>query len=157
MEISDFFEIPTDLADYEAHLASICAQGGGDIPENGLEALYYAMKSDFVAKGNKDREVIVLFTDADALDLKERESSPNYPKDMVDWDGLVREWISPSQTSSLNQKSKRLVVYAPATSKYKDLTVKLPGSNFVAVELDSGLVDFNFDEIIKIIAASVSN
>ncbi len=159
MEQSAFFEIPTDLADYEANLNSISAQGGGDLPENGLEALHYAFNSDFVAIGPKDREVIVLFTDADALDLHERSASSDYPKDMVDMAGLTREWIAPAQESGskLTKKGKRLVIYAPASSKYADVSKKLPSSNFVPVELGTGLVDFSFDEIINIIAASASN
>ena len=64
---SPFFELPADIVDFKQFLDDITAEGGGDANENGLEALYYAMQSDFYT-GNKDRQVIVLFTDADALE-----------------------------------------------------------------------------------------
>lgn len=153
---SPFFELPIDLADFEASLAAIHATGGGDIPENGLEALHFAFSSDFTATGLRDRQVIVLFTDADALAIGERNAAPGYPAGMVDETGLISEWIMPTQTSKLS-RGKRLVIYAPNDSKYKELSSKLPGSNFVPVELSTGLVEFDFDDIIKIIAASASN
>ena len=64
---SEWYDITAgDDVEYEKHLNGIVADGGGDEPENGLEALFYAMTTDWNAKGDKDRQVIVLFTDADA-------------------------------------------------------------------------------------------
>ena len=159
---SDFFELPTDDTEFENDLASIPATGGGDIPENGLEALHFAFNSDFNTPGPKDRQVIVLFSDADCLDLGERRDCPNYPADMVDMDGLINEWIMPDsvardQSCKLNKRGKRLLVYAPNSSKYKDFVADLPGAHFIPVELSTGLYEFNFDDIIKIIAASASS
>ena len=155
---SPFFELPTDTADFEKFLVDISANGGGDAPENGQEALYYAMKSDFTT-GAKDRQVIVLFTDADALDLKERASEPNYPTDMVDEAGLIEMWACVAQDSSfkLRERNKRLVMFAPDGTKYKALKSKLNRSIFEPVNMDDGLGDIDFKEIIKIIAASASN
>jgi hypothetical protein len=157
MEESPFYELPLDLTDFERALSNIEAIGGGDAKENGLEALHFAFNSDFIARGLKDREVIVLFTDTDALELKERAESKNYPKDMVDEKGLIIEWVAPGQMLKINPKGKRLVMYAPNNSTYKELAKKLPSSVFVPVELSSGMAEFNFNEIIKIIAASASN
>jgi dolichyl-phosphate beta-glucosyltransferase len=61
---SPFFELPSDEAEFSSFLSGVTATGGGDASENGLEALYLAMKSDF-STGPKDRQVIVMFTDAD--------------------------------------------------------------------------------------------
>ena len=154
---SPFFEIDADLADFEDNLNRIVPTGGGDDAENGLEALHYAFNSNFTACGAKDRQVIVLFTDADALELRERADCSNYPADMVDRDGLIREWIAPSQTSKLSPYGKRLVIFAPADSKYQECSRLLKGSNFTAVELNTGMYEFNFESIIKIIAASASS
>ena len=155
---SPFFELPTDTADFEKFLANITAHGGGDNPENGLEALYYAMRSDFTTAAN-DRQVIVLFTDADALELKQRASEPNYPADMVDEAGLLSMWACMAQDSSfkLRERSKRLVMFAPDGTKYKELKSKLNRSVFEPVNMADGLGDIDFKEIIKIIAASASN
>ena len=154
---SPFFELPDDDADFEKFLSEVSASGGGDGPENGLEALYYAMKSDFTT-GNKDRQVIVLFTDAEALDLKKRASCPGYPSDMVDENGLIELWACMGQDSSLKlrEKIKRLVMFAPDGTKYKTLSSKLNRSMFDPVSMADGLGDLDFSDIIKLIAASAS-
>lgn len=155
---SRFFELPTETADFERFLADISANGGGDRAENGLEAIYYAMMSDFTT-GAKDRQVIVLFTDAEALDLKQRASESCYPADMVDEDGLIEMWACMAQDSSfrLRERNKRLVMFAPDGTKYKALKSKLNRSVFEPVNMADGLGDIDFKEIIKIIAASASN
>ncbi len=155
---SPFFELPTDAADFEKFLADISANGGGDGPENGLEAMYYAMKADFTT-GAKDRQVIVLFSDADALDLKQRASEAGYPDDMVDESGFIEMWACTAQDSSLKlrERNKRLVMFAPDGTKYKALKSKLNRSVFEPVNMSDGLGDIDFKEIIKIIAASASN
>ncbi len=155
---SPFFELPTDTADFEKYLADISAEGGGDGPENGLEALYYAMKSDFTTAA-KDRQVIVLFTDADALKLKARASEAGYPAEMVDEAGLLKMWACVAQDPDfkLRERNKRLVMFAPDGTKYKELISKLTRSVFEPVNMTDGLGDIDFKDIIKIIAASASN
>ncbi len=155
---SPFFELPTDTADFEKFLADISANGGGDGPENGLEALYYAMKSDFTT-GAKDRQVIVLFTDAEALELRQRAAEAGYPADMVDETGLVDMWACVAQDPGfkLRERNKRLVMFAPEGTKYKELKSKLNRSVFEPVSMADGLGDIDFKEIISIIAASASN
>lgn len=156
---SPFFELPADNAEYEKYLADLEAFGGGRSPEeNGLEALYYAMKSDFTT-GSKDRQVIVLFSDADALALRERADEPNYPADMVDEDGLLSMWLCMVQDPDfkLREKNKRLVIFAPDGTKYQELKSKLNRSVFSPVNMADGLKDIDFTDIIKIIAASASN
>mgnify|MGYP004654344523 CR=1 FL=1 len=155
---SSFFELPTDTADFENFLADVSANGGGDGPENGLEAMYYAMKSDFTT-GAKDRQVIVLFTDAEALDLKERASEAGYPTDMVDEAGFIEMWACMAQDPSfkLRERNKRLVMFAPDGTKYREFKSKLNRSVFEPVNMADGLGDIDFKEIIKIIAASASN
>lgn len=155
---SPFFELPADNAEFEKYLSDISANGGGDSPENGLESLYYAMKSDFTT-GAKDRQVIVLFTDADALELKQRAGEANYPVEMVDEAGLIEMWSCLVQEKGfkLREKNKRLVLFAPDGTKYKELKSKLNRSIFEPVDMAHGLGDIDFKDIIKIIAASASN
>lgn len=156
---SPFFELPDDNAEFSQYMARISATGGGDYAENGLEALYYAMKTDFTATAPKDREVIVLFSDADALELRERACCSGYPDAMVDEDGLIELWAGASQEmhSKLKEANKRLVMFAPDGSKYKALKSKLNRSVFEPVNMSDGLGDIDFSDIIKIIAASASS
>lgn len=155
---SPFFELSIDHAEFENYLSGITANGGGDAAENGLEALYLAMKSDFTTAA-KDRQVIVLFTDADALALGQRAGEPNYPADMVDENGFLETWacVSQSPDLKLRERNKRLVMFAPAGTKYEALKPILTRSLFEPVDMSAGLGDIEFSEIVKIIAASASS
>ena len=64
MMVTDFFCLPQQEKEFEACINSIHADGGGDIPEDGLEALAYAIKSKWTNEGAKKRQVIVVWTDA---------------------------------------------------------------------------------------------
>jgi len=154
MEITRFFELPDDQDKFEAALNAIDAHGGGDAPENGFEALYYALKSDWNT-GTNDRQIVVLFTDADALDLGARASAPGYPADMVDMAGLETIWVcKDSQESSLRERLKRLVIFAPRGTKYESLVWNR--LQFEAVERGTGLEDISFEEVIKSIVKSAT-
>lgn len=154
MEITRFFELPGDQAEFESALAKIDAHGGGDSPENGFEALYYAMKSEFVT-GPKDRQIIVLFTDADALELGERKGSAGYPSEMVDKAGLETMWVCKgSQEGYLRERLKRLVVFAPVGTKYADLVWNRYA--YTPVEPGEGLKEIDFSEIIRSIVKSAT-
>lgn len=154
---SRFFELPSEEAEFSAYLSGIRATGGCDEDANGLEALYYAMNSDFVM-GSKDRQVIVLFADTPAIPLRKRSNCGNYPAKMADDDGLLETWsCTQSHPSKLREKTKRLVMFAPHGSNYEKMKAKFNRSVFTPVEMHRGLDDIPFDEIIKIIAASASN
>jgi len=156
MEESSFFELPDDDDLFGSYLNGIVPDGGGDAPENGLEALHYAFRSDFVT-GAKDRQVIVLITDADALPLLARRGRGCYPEDMSDEDKLINTWAGAVQEPGVKlvARAKRLVMFAPAGTKYQELSTKLKGSIFQPVEPGHGLEGFNFKDIVKVIAASV--
>ena len=59
MMVTDFFNLPEQSDDFQACVRCIEAEGGGDDPEDGLEALAYAMKSKWSTPGKKNRHVIV--------------------------------------------------------------------------------------------------
>lgn len=157
---TDFFDLTNgaDQSKFEAALNRIEARGGGDEPENGLEALYFAMTSKFFNR-KKDRQVIVLFTDTDALDLGKRKGNPGYPNDMVNIDELQEIWscFGPkSQFYTLGNRQKRLVLFAPKNTVYDDLGKILDRTIFVEVDKGNGMKDIKFDEVISTLVASVS-
>lgn len=156
MKVSPFFELPMDQEDFEREIDTIDAHGGGDNPENGLEALYLAMKSDFYT-GDKDRQVIVLFTDDDAIPLKERAGCPGYPADMVDMKGLEDTWACAGQSDlKLRNRAKRLIIFAPKGTVYEN-SLNWPRVNFVPVLPEEGLKEIDFSTIIREICSSVSS
>ena len=160
MQFSRFFQLPQDEEDYAKFLVDVNAGGGGDDPENGLEAVYFAMQSEFMT-GNNDRQVIVLFTDADAHDLRKFSGLGGYPEDMVDEAGLKRYWLGISQegTSYLNQRTKRLVIFAPPGTKYDQLATDLDKSWYQPTTFKDGGMGqgMNFDDVIALIAKSATS
>ena len=140
MYITRFFELPSEIDELEKEIKALESYGGGDEPDNGLEALYYAFTSEW---NNKEcaRHITVLFTDADALDLNERKDYQSYPTDMVDEEGLLSIW------NKLDSGAKRLIVYAPSRSRYESFVDNTNRSIFYPVEKDNGLNDLDYEDI----------
>lgn len=122
MEESKFFDVtrPEGLRAYQDYVMGIEPQGGGDIPENALEAIFTAIKSDWVTKGGRfRRQAILLFTDATALPPldPERATNPKYPLDMPEDVPALRELVENGGdqmlATSYTGKNGRLIVFAP--------------------------------------------
>lgn len=135
MQESTFFELPEEKDEFDGFLESIEAEGGGDPCENGLEAIYRAMMSDFQTEV-RGRQVIVLISDADALELKNREPVAAYPPDMIDEEGLIRLWtgVDRDDACRLVRGRKRMILFAPEYSKYQELAEKLDRCFFEPIE-----------------------
>lgn len=121
IRLSDFYKMPEEKAAFEKRVNDIdIDMRGGDIPENGLEALFAAINSDWVkiGAGEKGRHIIVLMTDAVPLNLQERAgcvgyNAEEYPSNIEE---LTEIWNADAQstTTKLSPSKKRLIVYAPA-------------------------------------------
>jgi len=68
MFISPFYKFPDDRVNLDRYINSFAAWGGGDIAEAGLEAVYYALKTDWKDADTTIRTT-VLWTDAPARPL----------------------------------------------------------------------------------------
>ena len=124
MAESEFFTLPEQSADFSAYVNAIEARGGGDIPENALEAIALALKSDWTTAPGKKRHVVLMFTDAPALPLGARKDSPNYPADMpADLGALGAMWEGDDQESisSYNVTAGRMVVFAPNAEPWTEM------------------------------------
>lgn len=120
---SSFFTLPEETEAFQKFTAEIKAYGGGDEPENALEALAAAMNTEWTDKGRNRRHIIVLFTDASA---KKPEDSyrehPQYPREMPDsLAGLWDWWENGTPNGRLNSRAKRLVLFAPECSPWFDI------------------------------------
>src|SRR5262249_16170778 len=89
LKSSEFYSLPAHLGEYKSFISDIRAQGGGSIPENSLEALALAIKSDWSTGGDKRRHVIALWTDAPAHKLErfseeksKGQTLSHYPADL---------------------------------------------------------------------------
>ena len=119
MEESRFFSVAdeAEMAAFEAFVNGIEAEGGGDGPENALEAIFTAMKSDWNPRGGRfRRQIIVVFTDAPFLPLHEssRVAAPSYPLDAPKTlEELQTLFEKGDQTMMYAPKNGRLIIYAP--------------------------------------------
>ena len=82
MMASDFFTLPEQTRQFYDCVNGITAQGGGDIPEDGMEALAYAIRSDWTREGIKRRHIIVVWSDAPTHTLGHAKIAPWYPEGM---------------------------------------------------------------------------
>ena len=153
---SRFFELPDESQEFSAYMDSVKAHGGCGEDACGLEALYRAMKSDFVT-GQNDRQLIVLFADTTAIPMQKRARYQYYPADMVDEEGLLNTWMcQQSHPSKLRDRNKRLVMFAPAESIYSEMSASYTRSVHIPIEIHNGMDEISFEEVMKIIAASAS-
>lgn len=127
---SRFYELPDENQDFTACVDTLDAAGGGDEPENALEALALAMKRlhedgcEVYSGNERKRHIVVMFTDASAHELeKSRAGKPKvYPEDMLaDFKQIKEAWEGISQERStenyvMDSRAKRLVVFAPLDS-----------------------------------------
>lgn len=113
---SEFFVLPDKRKEFKRFVENIEASGGGDGPENALEAIALALKSDWTTGGSKRRHAIVVFSDAPALALGERRDCPNYPKNIPEnLAQLGAWWEGTDQTlcSTYQPRSGRLIAFVP--------------------------------------------
>ena len=106
-----FFTLPDKNEDFEKAVMRIRANGGGDDPENALDAIALAMKSDWCETGFKRRHVVVVYTDAPSLKLddgrKHVQGAPKNLDELHDW------WDTGVPDGSFEPRSGRLVLFAP--------------------------------------------
>ena len=120
MLVTDFFPLPEAAEQFQISVRSLQPRGGGDIPEDGLEALAYAIRSDWSkAAGSKRRNVIVLWTDSEPHELGFGAASERYPKNMVRDLRELTAWWNENNWDNL---SRRLVMFAPNTGAWNVLS-----------------------------------
>ena len=124
MVISDFFTLPEQNEEFRAFVDGITATGGGDGPENALEAIAHAMMSDWTTGGSKRRHAILMFSDAEALPLGARAGSKSYPAGMpADIAQLGAWWEGTDQSlsSTYQPKAGRLIAFVPNAEPWTGL------------------------------------
>lgn len=121
---SAFFTLPDQNDDFRAFVNGIEATEGGDIPENALEAIALALKSDWTTGGSRRRHAILVFSDAPALPLGARKDCANYPAGMpADLAELGAWWEGTDQTmgSTYQPKAGRLVAFVPNAEPWTEI------------------------------------
>jgi len=152
---SAFFTLPQDADNFADFIKLVTADGGGDEPENGLEAVALAIKSEWSKSGDKRRQIIVVWTDASAHQLEKNNGAkpPNYPGDLPqNLDELTDDWEGQSYMS---QTAKRLIIYAPDAYPWTDIANNWENVIHYSSKAGDGLADVDYQEILSAIASSV--
>ncbi|MEH1128496.1 vWA domain-containing protein [Micromonospora sp. CPCC 206061] len=157
VELSDFWRIPEQAKQFEKFVKGLRADGGGDVPESGLEALALAINSPWEREFERRRHVIVMFTDAPAHDLGVGSGTRQYPPDMPnDLDELAAMWgRGRSNSAVMDSGAKRLLIFAPDLRPWTTIADSWSNTLHSASNAGTGLRDVDLDEVIGTIAGSV--
>ena len=157
MLVTDFFQLPRDVDSFVACVNSIEAKGGGDEPEDGLEALAYAMRSDWNNNGMKKRHVIALWTDASTHPLGYGKKRNNYPAGMAgDFKELTTWWGIPGTNVGLmNQSAKRLILFAPERESWNTIAQNWDKVIHQHTLPGNGLAEQSYASILNVIANTI--
>lgn len=155
IEISEFYDFPASQSHFSDFVSSLKPLGGGDEPENALEALSLAINSDWNKSGDKRREIIIVWTDASAhpLEKSESSSSSNYPTNVAkNFDDLTDWWEGQEKMSS---SAKRLVVFAPDAYPWTEVANHWENTVHYPSKAGMGLDDVHYTTILDAIVQSV--
>ena len=153
MMVTDFFQLPQQAAEFETCINSIHADGGGDVPEDGMEALAYAIKSKWTTEGAKRRQVIVVWTDAGTHNLGFGSKSKYYPKGMPTDLGELSDWWD--DPALMRQNDKRLVLFAPDEDNWTYISDNWDLVWHIPSVAGNGLAEKDYKEILNLIGNSV--
>ncbi|MBQ9828496.1 MAG: VWA domain-containing protein [Lachnospiraceae bacterium] len=158
MLLSPFLTLPDDEQKFKDWVNAIQADGGGDFPEDGLEALAYAMRSDWCKDGWKKRHIIALFTDAPAHELGFCKSSPKYPKTGMpeNFGELSEMWGDEDDPGEMDYQAKRLLLFAPDTSFWNTISRCWENTVIRTAKEATGLQDITYQVMLDTIVNSVS-
>ena len=159
LEASEFFmvEPSTELSNFESFVNRLVASGGGDEPESGLEALAIALGSDWTDNGDKQRHLVVMFTDASAHQLESRVGAiPSAYTDVVpdSFDGLTDNWDG-GQAVKLKRSARRLIIFGPDAYPWNTISEAWGQTVYLPSQAGKGLEDVEYSTILDTVANSV--
>jgi hypothetical protein len=150
MQCSEFFDLRSQSSNFANFVSKIEADGGGDEPENGLEAVGLALKSNW-EKGDfsRQRYVIVVYTDASAHRLDKSSKPSHYPNNIPKtFDELTDYW------HEIPVSAKRLLLFAPDAEPWTIMSSWENTIHYVSAA-GNGLEELEMDQILDAIANSV--
>lgn len=168
MDESPFFVLPDEQDAFNDLVQKIEAKGG-DEPENALEAIALAMRSEWDNESaGKHRHVILLFTDASAVDLADdsmlikakrmRKDNPTYPTGIpANWEEFSNWWMADDQLSEgmPSQRSKRMILFAPDAPAWNKIASDFDLIWHVISKAGNGCEEFDINEAISVLVGSI--
>lgn len=156
MLCTDFFKMPDEATAFEECVRSLKADGGGDEPEDGLEALAYAIRSDWGTTGTKRRNIIVVWTDASTHPLGFGKEAQEYPNGMAaDINELTAWWGDEQNRGYVNAQAKRLLLFAPDAPFWNVISENWDNVLHFPSKAGQGLKEFEYSQILDAISNSI--
>jgi hypothetical protein len=154
MRESSFFVLPAQAGELESFVRGLTLVSGGDAPESGQEALAFAMRSPWAMSGDKNRQVIVVWSDASTHELQRAAGQPNYPAWMPANLSELTDWWE-GQTPLVDAYAKRLLLFTPDGAGWSEIAANWEQVVHVQTRAGEGLHDQDYDGVLATIAESV--
>jgi len=167
-EVSRFFSLPEETSEFQRFVDGLSAKGGGDIPENSLEALAMAMQSDWcktIDSTVRKRHIIVLFTDASAHPLEKAADGidENYPSNMPESYSTIADWwcgqgsLASGTSVNMDQIAKRLALFVPEDSyPWKNIEEDFDSCITNYIQPANGGRDITTDNLLKMLGETMA-
>ena len=141
----------------EGFLKCIETENDGDVPEDGLEALAYAMKSAWNEEGRRKRHIIALFTNAPAHELGFGKNEATYPKAGMpkDFSELSEMWGDENDPGKMDYRSKQLLLFTPDVSFWHTIANCWENTVIRKTKEETSLRDIPYKEILDTIAFTI--
>lgn len=136
--ISPLYDMPAQKAAYSSFVSAIKADGGGDNPEDGLQALREAFKTSWVTGPQEKRHVVMVYTDA-----------PTHKMSATEFSALAAQW------SGMDAKARRMILFAPREDSWTTISSSWPNVNHVTGGLSSVLAGTGYNKVLENICKSL--
>lgn len=154
LEESTFFLLPGEQAAFGEFVGGLRAEGGGDAPESGLEAVSLAINSDWTTRGDRRRQVVVVWTDQPAHVLDPTAVPADVqPRIPGDFSALTDLWEDAQ--GPLGSSSKRLILFAPDGPGWSDISGVWENVVHHPSQAGGGLSEVDYGTIVDSIGNSV--
>ena len=155
--LSPFVTLPENMEQFKGFVNNVSAAGGGDEPEDALEALAYAIRSDWCEDGWRRRHIVALFTDASAHELGFGKDAPAYPKEGMpgDFGELSEMWGDEDNPGEMDFSAKRLLLFAPDVTFWHTISNCWENTVIRTVKGATGLSDVTYQAMLDTITHSV--
>ncbi len=154
LDESPFFTLPDDRASFSEFVNGLVAEGGGDAPESGLEAVALAIDSPWTTTGDRRRQVIVVWTDQPAQALDASVLPPDIASRVpADFSALTDTWED--EQGRMGSSSKRLILFAPDGPGWSDISGVWENVVHHPSQAGGGLSEVDYGTIIDSIGNSV--
>jgi hypothetical protein len=154
LQESPFFQLPEEQGGFAEFVRGLVAEGGGDAPESGLEAVALAVNSPWTTSGDRRRQVIVVWTDSPAQPLTGAPAPPPWTdKVPKDFSALTDLWEN--EQGVMGASSKRLIIFAPDGPGWTDISGVWENVVHHPSKAGEGLSEVDYGTIVDSIANSV--